>query len=57
MSDPTDPQTTRGDEAPPDRSETAPNVCPACGGDGRKGGEECRECGGTGHVEEAVGGG
>jgi DnaJ-class molecular chaperone len=57
MSDPTDPQTARGDEAPPDRHETAPNVCPACEGNGRQGGEECEECGGTGRVEEAVGGG
>lgn len=57
MSDPTDPTMKPGDEAPPDRDETAPNVCPACNGSGRQGDSECRECAGTGQVEEAVGGG
>jgi DnaJ-class molecular chaperone len=46
-----------GDEAPADRNETAPNVCPDCGGSGRRDGRECRTCSGSGEVQEAVGGG
>jgi DnaJ-class molecular chaperone len=46
-----------GDEAPADRNETAPNVCPECEGSGLKQGGECQNCGGTGEVHEAVGGG
>ena len=46
-----------GDEAPSDRHETAPNVCPDCGGSGRRDGRDCRTCGGSGQVQEAVGGG
>jgi DnaJ-class molecular chaperone len=46
-----------GDEAPSDRKETAPNVCPDCNGSGRDNGRECRTCAGTGEVQEAVGGG
>jgi DnaJ-class molecular chaperone len=46
-----------GDEAPPDRDNTAPNVCPRCGGSGRLQGGECELCGGSGEVQEAVGGG
>jgi len=57
MSDPTDPDRTPGDEAPPDRNETAPNICPDCDGSGRQGDSDCRNCGGTGRIEEAVGGG
>ena len=57
MSDPVEPEMAPGDEAPPERNETAPNTCPDCGGSGRRDGGECRTCGGTGEVEEAVGGG
>ena len=46
-----------GDEAPSDRDETAPNVCPDCGGSGRRDGRDCRTCDGSGEVQEAVGGG
>jgi DnaJ-class molecular chaperone len=46
-----------GDEAPADRNETAPNVCPDCAGSGRRDGKECHTCGGSGEVQEAVGGG
>jgi DnaJ-class molecular chaperone len=52
-----DADTAPGDEAPPGRRETAPNVCPDCGGSGRRDGDECATCAGTGVVEEAVGGG
>jgi DnaJ-class molecular chaperone len=46
-----------GDEVPPDSEAGGANVCPECGGTGRKDGERCEACGGTGQVEEAVGGG
>jgi DnaJ-class molecular chaperone len=57
MSDPLDPQTAAGYEAPPDRNETSPNMCPDCDGSGRQGDRACRMCGGTGRIEDAVGGG
>jgi DnaJ-class molecular chaperone len=57
MSDPTEPENAPGDEAPSERDETAPNFCPDCDGSGQAGGSECQTCGGTGRVEEAVGGG
>jgi hypothetical protein len=57
MADPVDPHAAPGDEAPPDRDEVAPNLCPDCAGSGRRDGRECPTCRGTGTVEEAVGGG
>ena len=57
MADPVDPHAAPGDEAPPDRDEVAPNLCPDCAGTGRRDGRECQTCRGTGTVEEAVGGG
>jgi DnaJ-class molecular chaperone len=57
MSDPVDPDMAPGDEAPPERAETAPDVCPDCDGSGRRGDGECPTCKGTGRIEEAVGGG
>jgi DnaJ-class molecular chaperone len=57
MSDSASPDMAPGDEAPLDRNETAPDVCPDCDGSGRSGGGECRTCGGTGEVAKAVGGG
>ena len=51
-------RTTPGDEVPPDAESVGENICPACGGSGRREGRECPECGGTGRiVVEAVGGG
>jgi DnaJ-class molecular chaperone len=44
-----------GDEASPEASQTAENICRACGGSGRVGGEPCPDCGGTGTVTETVG--
>jgi hypothetical protein len=49
MSD--DPELAPGDEAPEEEPSAAENICPECGGDG------CDNCGGTGTVVEAVGGG
>jgi DnaJ-class molecular chaperone len=57
MSDPTEPNAAQGDEAPPDRRETAPNFCPDCDGSGRRDEGECPTCRGTGRLEEVVGGG
>jgi hypothetical protein len=57
MSDPLEPKQAPGDEAPPDRAETAQNLCPDCDGSGQADGRECQTCRGTGNVEEAVGGG
>ncbi len=51
-------RTAPGDEAPPATESAGENLCPACGGNGRReGGGECPEWGGTGRVVEAVGGG
>jgi hypothetical protein len=46
-----------GDEAPRDEPAVGENICPACGGSGRREGDPCPECDGTGRVNEAVGGG
>jgi DnaJ-class molecular chaperone len=45
-----------GDEAPPGTKGTGEDICPECGGSGRRDGDECRECGGTGRVVRGVGG-
>lgn len=57
MSDPSETDLAPGDEAPPDREGVGPNVCPDCDGSGRRDGEECPTCAGSGEVQEAVGGG
>jgi DnaJ-class molecular chaperone len=52
------PEAKPGDEVPPGRAEsTGQDVCWRCGGSGEVDGRECETCGGTGTVEEAVGGG
>ena len=51
------PDLSPGDEAPPDVPSAAENVCPRCAGSGRVDDGDCESCGGTGVVEEAVGGG
>jgi hypothetical protein len=45
-----------GDDAPPCTEGTGEVPCAACEGTGRQGDSECRECGGTGLVNKAVGG-
>lgn len=45
-----------GDEAPPGTPGTGENVCPGCGGSGRRAGRECATCGGTGKVTVGIGG-
>lgn len=44
-----------GDEAPAGTPGTAENVCPECGGSGRRDGEACAACGGSGKVLVNVG--
>lgn len=46
-----------GDEAPAEEPVTGEDVCPDCGGSGRRHGERCPTCAGTGRVSEGVGGG
>ena len=57
MSIPDDTGRAPGDEAPPEASESAENVCPDCGGTGLKSGETCTTCDGRGTIFEGVGGG
>ncbi len=45
-----------GDEVPPGTEGAGENVCPDCGGTGRRDGAVCVTCGGTGVVTQAVGG-
>ena len=47
-----------GDEAAPEDPATAENICPDCGGSGkREDASECPTCSGTGRLTEAIGGG
>ena len=51
------PDTSPGDEAPPEEPSAGENVCPECGGSGDSDGSSCSNCGGTGRITEAIGGG
>ena len=46
-----------GDEAPPSEPAAGETECPDCSGTGKRDGETCASCRGTGWVREAVGGG
>ena len=46
-----------GDEARPGTPGTGEDVCPACGGSGKRGVSDCPECQGTGKVTAGIGGG
>ena len=46
-----------GDVAAPDTPEAGEDLCPDCGGAGRRDGADCPTCQGTGRVIEGVGGG
>jgi DnaJ-class molecular chaperone len=45
-----------GDEAPPGTPGTGEDVCPDCGGSGRRAGRECPTCQGPGKVTVGIGG-
>ena len=45
-----------GDDAPAGTPGTGENVCPSCGGSGKKSGADCTECSGTGKVTVGIGG-
>ncbi len=49
--------TDPGDVVPEDTPGAGEDLCPDCGGSGRRDGEQCPTCGGTGTVIEPVGGG
>ena len=44
-----------GDEAPPGSPQTGEHICPDCHGEGRRDGEPCATCGGTGRIVGIVG--
>ena len=48
---------TPGDEAPPEEASAGEDICERCGGEGTVDGGECPDCGGTGKVVAAIGGG
>jgi DnaJ-class molecular chaperone len=51
-------QLNPGDEAAPGTPGTGEDICPECHGSGKlQGGITCRNCGGSGHVIEGIGGG
>ena len=45
-----------GDDARPGTPGTGQNVCPECGGSGRRDGSVCQNCAGSGRVTEGIGG-
>jgi hypothetical protein len=45
-----------GDQAPAGTVGTGENVCPDCGGTGKRFGDECATCQGTGKVTVGIGG-
>lgn len=53
---PATPPLAPGDEAAPGTPGTGENLCPACGGTGRRAGVPCTECAGTGRVTVGIGG-
>ncbi len=46
-----------GDEAPPGTPGSGEDVCPACHGSGKQDGKPCPNCGGSGTIQEGIGGG
>ena len=45
-----------GDEARPGTPGTGEDICPECNGSGRKSGQRCENCAGTGKVIRGIGG-
>jgi hypothetical protein len=50
------PPMSPGDEAPQGTPGTGEDVCPSCGGSGRRAGGPCPTCQGTGKVTVGIGG-
>ena len=51
-----EPGSNPGDEAAPGTAGTGEALCPICAGSGRRSGERCENCGGTGRIIEEIGG-
>ena len=49
------PERNPGDEATPGASQTGDQICPSCGGSGRREDRACTGCGGSGRVTVIVG--
>lgn len=45
-----------GDQAPPGAVSSGENICRDCSGKGSRDGKPCPTCGGTGRVNQAIGG-
>ena len=45
-----------GDQAPPGTPGTGENICPACNGTGKKNGQDCPNCEGSGTIITGIGG-
>lgn len=45
-----------GDDGAPGDAPVGENLCPDCSGSGKRDGQTCATCGGSGVVEEGVGG-
>jgi DnaJ-class molecular chaperone len=50
------PKLNPGDQAQPGTPGSGENVCPDCSGKGQVNNQPCQTCGGTGVVEEGIGG-
>ncbi len=46
-----------GDEVPEGTPASGENLCPDCGGSGKRDDQDCPTCEGTGTIVEAIGGG
>jgi RecJ-like exonuclease len=49
-------QRAPGDEAAPGTPGTGEDVCPQCHGSGKKSGQRCENCAGTGKIVRGIGG-
>jgi hypothetical protein len=50
-----EPGANPGDETSPGSPGTGEALCPVCAGSGRRGGERCENCEGTGRIIEGIG--
>ena len=49
-------QRAPGDEADPGTPGTGEDICPQCNGSGKKDGQRCENCAGTGKIIRGIGG-